>query len=263
MKIVQVDAFSGVAFKGNPAAVCVLEAMPEEEQMQLIAREMNLSETAFVVPMGESEYEIRWFTPSCEVELCGHATLASAHVLWENDHEPGTHVSFRSKGGPLSAQRGEDGWIELDFPAKPPQECEPPTGLLEGLGVLEPEFIGRSQYDYLVAVANLGELSELSPDLGAIAKVEARGVIVTAPDGQDFDFQSRFFAPAAGVNEDPVTGSAHCVLAPYWSQRLGKTELRAYQASQRGGSLRLRHRDERVILGGQAVTVMRGELLLG
>ena len=224
-----------------------------------VAREMNLAETAFLVPQGDG-YDLRWFTPSVEVDLCGHATLASAHVLWEDGHlEPGVQARFHTKSGLLTAdQRGA--WIELDFPATPASRAEPPAGLMEALGA-KPQFVGRSRFDYLVEIEDEATVRRLDPDLGAVARVKARGVIVTSRANKGkYDFVSRFFAPQSGVPEDPVTGSAHCALAPYWSAKLGKKELMAFQASARGGELRLRLEGDRVRLGGQAVTVLRGEL---
>ncbi|MGE0494888.1 MAG: PhzF family phenazine biosynthesis protein [Vulcanimicrobiota bacterium] len=256
MRIYQVDAFTDRPFRGNPAAVCVLEQPAEPGWMQSLALEMNLSETAFVHREGDG-YQIRWFTPTAEVALCGHATLASAHVLW---HELGGEgpLTFGSLSGPLGATRQAD-WIELDFPAKLESACQPPAGLLEALGA-EPVYVGRNQFDYLVELASEEAVRELAPDLGALARVEARGVIVTARGQAEVDFVSRFFAPAVGVPEDPVTGSAHCCLGPFWASRLDKQRLLAYQASSRGGVVRVTVRGQRVGLAGQAVTVMVAEL---
>ena len=263
MNVQVIDAFTSRPFEGNPAAVCLLSEMPDETLMQAIAAEMNLSETAFVVPEGEQEYRIRWFTPAAEVDLCGHATLASAHALWESGQVAGEEISFVCKSGRLGARRdGET--IVLDFPAKPAASCDPPEGLLEALGVARPEHVARSQYDYLVVLKSAEEVRKLAPDFGVLTRVKARGVIVTAPaeDGAGHDFVSRFFAPAVGVNEDPVTGSAHCCLAVYWSERLGKSRMLAHQASRRGGEVRVEHRGDRVDLGGSAVTVMSGTLAI-
>lgn len=256
IELVVVDAFTDRPFGGNPAAVCVLQSEAPEGWMQSVASEMNLSETAFLVPEGEGT-KIRWFTPRVEVALCGHATLASAHALWEK--QPGRELRFASQSCPLSAERLEDGWIRLNFPATLAELAEPPAGLLEALGCT-PRWVGRSRHDYLVQLDHEGEVRELQPDLSALGRLPVRGIIVTAP-GEDYDFVSRFFAPAAGVPEDPVTGSAHCALAPFWAQRLGKTRMLAYQASQRGGRLRVEARGERVYLEGQAVTVSRVQLL--
>jgi len=225
-----------------------------------VAREMNLAETAFLVRQKDG-YDLRWFTPAVEVDLCGHATLASAHVLWEDGVlKPEAQARFHTKSGLLTADR-RDGLIELDFPATPASAAPPPAGLIEAVGA-KATFVGRSRFDYLVEVDSEATVRALDPDLGALSRVEARGVIVTsrADSKSAFDFVSRFFAPRSGVPEDPVTGSAHCALTPYWSAKLGKEELRAFQASPRGGELRLRLVGDRVRIGGQAVTVLRGEL---
>ena len=257
--IVQVDAFTDQPFAGNPAAVCVLDAPAEESWMRDVAREMNLSETAFL-HLEEDDYRLRWFTPEVEVDLCGHATLASAHVLWESEKlKSAEPARFRTKSGLLVATR-HDEWIEMDFPATPPTAENAPVGLLESIGVLA-SYVGRSKFDYLVEVASEEEVRRLRPDLGALGRIDARGVIVTArSQSPDYDFVSRFFAPAAGVDEDPVTGSAHCCLTPYWAERLGLEEMEARQLSARGGRARVRLAGDRVILCGQAVTVMAGEL---
>jgi predicted PhzF superfamily epimerase YddE/YHI9 len=264
LRITQVDAFTDRPFAGNPAAVCILSTGADPGWMQNVAREMNLAETAFLVRQRDG-YDLRWFTPEVEVDLCGHATLASAHVLWEEGHiAPGAQARFHTKSGLLTADRS-GAWIELDFPATPAAAAPPPAGLLEALRIATPAFVGRSRFDYLVEVADEATVRALAPDLGALANVQARGVIVTsrADGGKGYDFVSRFFAPQSGVPEDPVTGSAHCALAPYWSAKLGKKQLVAYQASPRGGMLRLRLDGDRVKLGGQAVTVLRGELTAG
>jgi len=258
--ITQVDAFTSQPFAGNPAAVCILPKAAEERWMRDVAREMNLSETAFLVPQ-DGGYNLRWFTPAVEVDLCGHATLASAHVLWEEGHlAAGAQARFHTRSGLLLAdRRGE--WIEMDFPAKPEAAAEPPADLAAALG-LTPVYVGRNQFDYLVEVESAAALRGAQPDHGVLRKLPVRGIIVTArSDTPEFDFISRFFAPGSGVDEDPVTGSAHSCLGPYWSQRLGKTEFVAYQASPRGGVVRVRCSGERVYLGGQAVTVLRGELI--
>ncbi|HYT71569.1 MAG TPA: PhzF family phenazine biosynthesis protein [Gemmatimonadales bacterium] len=260
LRIVQVDAFTDRPFAGNPAAVCLLSAPGEERWMQDVAREMNLSETAFLHPENDG-YRLRWFTPAVEVALCGHATLASAHVLWEDGHLPrGQPARFHTKSGLLKADaKGE--WIELDFPATLATPAEPPGGLVEALG-MTPRWIGRSTFDYLLEVESEDVVRRLTPDFAALARVKARGIIVTSrATTPGYDFVSRFFAPRAGVNEDPVTGSAHCALTPFWSERLKKTEMTAYQASPRGGVVRVRLAGDRVVLGGQAVTVLRGELV--
>ncbi len=258
--VYQVDAFTRRAFAGNPAAVCVLPEPRDEEWMKDVAREMNLSETAFLVQRADG-YNLRWFTPAVEVELCGHATLASAHILWEAGFlEPDQQARFHTLSGLLTAERAGD-WIELDFPAKPDEPASPTEELLRGLGVT-PEYVGKSEFDYIVEVDSEQTVRNLKPDFTLLMRADARGIIVTSrSDSPGYDFVSRFFAPAVGVNEDPVTGSAHCVLGPFWSKRLGKEELVAYQASARGGVVKVRLAGPRVKLGGQAVTVMRGELL--
>ena len=260
LRITQVDSFTNRPFAGNPAGVCILPKPAEPAWMLNVAREMNLAETAFLVKQRDG-YDLRWFTPSVEVDLCGHATLASAHVLWEDGLLAlDTQARFHTKSGLLTADR-RDRWIELDFPATPAAPAPTPAGLPDALGA-KPLFVGRSKFDYLVEIDGEATVRKLDPDLSAIARVEARGVIVTSRADQKsaYDFVSRFFAPQSGVPEDPVTGSAHCALAPYWSTKLGKNELIAYQASSRGGELRLRIEGERVKIGGQAVTVLRGEL---
>jgi predicted PhzF superfamily epimerase YddE/YHI9 len=266
LDLYQVDAFTDRAFAGNPAAVCLLPEPRAAEWMQHVAREMNLSETAFLQPRG-TDYDLRWFTPATEVELCGHATLASAHVLWETGRlDPGEPARFHTLSGLLTAERrpgppGETDWIELDFPAKPAAEVALPPGLAAAIGA-EPVFAGKSRFDYLLELGSEAEVRAVTPDFGRLRQVPVRGVIVTARAAQGlFDFVSRFFAPGSGVDEDPVTGSAHCTLGPFWASRLGKEELLAYQASARGGVIRVRLAGDRVKLAGQAVTVLRGHLL--
>lgn len=259
-QITQVDAFTAAPFGGNPAAVCVLLEPADARWMQQVAREMNLAETAFLHRQ-EDGFSLRWFTPAVEVDLCGHATLASAHVLWEEGHlRPEEQARFYTRSGLLTADRRGD-WIEMDFPATPAAPAEPPRELAQALGV-EFAYVGRSQFDYLVEVDSEETVRALKPDINLLGRVSTRGVIVTSRSASpEYDFVSRFFAPGVGVNEDPVTGSAHCTLALFWSQRLDKSELRAYQASPRGGVLRVRVTGERVGIAGQAVTVLRGELL--
>ncbi len=263
LRIVQVDAFTAQPFHGNPAAVCILAAPRDERWMQDVAREMNLSETAFL-HRRDGGYELRWFSPATEIALCGHATLASAHVLWTEGHLPvGQQARFHTASGWLTAdQRGE--WIELDFPATPAARAAAPRGLAAALGLPEePRWVGRSQFDYLIEVASETAVRGLEPDFTSLERVEARGIIVTSrASGAPYDFVSRFFAPRAGIREDPVTGSAHCALTPFWSERLGKDELLAYQASPRGGVIRVRADGNRVSLAGQAVTVLEGDLVL-
>src|SRR5579883_1663540 len=261
IRIVQVDAFTNLPFAGNPAAVCVLEKPRPDEWLRNVAREMNLSETAFLVPQNGG-FNLRWLTPAVEVDLCGHATVASAHVLWEDGHLPaGQQARFHTRSGLLTADRRGD-WIELNFPAKSAEPAEAPAGLLSSLGLSRAAFVGRNAWDYLVEVDSEATLRGLSPGHTALRKIPVRGVIVTArPEGGEFDFVSRFFAPGSGVDEDPVTGSAHTALGPYWAGKLGKKEFTAFQASARGGVVRVRVDGDRVILGGQAVTVMTGDLL--
>lgn len=260
LRITQVDAFTDMPFAGNPAAVCLLPATRDEGWMQSVAREMNLSETAFLVRQADG-FGLRWFTPAVEVALCGHATLASAHVLWEEGHlPPAQQARFHTKRGLLTGDRAGE-WIELDFPAKRDEPAPPPPGLAEALGVT-PKYVGRNQFDYLVEVDAEDTVRRLAPNHAALAALPVRGVIVTSRAASaGYDFVSRFFAPGAGVPEDPVTGSAHCALGPFWQARLGKSELVAYQASPRGGIVRVRVAGDRVTLGGKAVTVLRGELL--
>ena len=260
VRVVQVDAFTNRPFAGNPAAVCVLSEPPTDQWMRDVAREMNLSETAFLTPLADG-YSLRWFTPAVEVDLCGHATVASAHVLWEDRHlPPGAQARFHTRSGLLLADRRGD-WIELDFPAKPAAPADAPAGLLTALGLERAVAVGRSAFDFLVEVDSEAGVRALSPDHTALKKISVRGVIVTSRSATpEFDFVSRFFAPGAGVDEDPVTGSAHTTLGPWWAARLGKTEFTAFQASARGGVVRVRLLGDRVILGGQAVTVMTGDL---
>ncbi len=258
--IVQVDAFTNRPFTGNPAAVCVLPEAHEEGWMQQVAQEMNLAETAFLVRQ-EDGYNLRWFTPLVEVDLCGHATLASAHVLWETGQlAKGTQARFYTKSGLLTAdQQGE--WIELNFPVTPEQEVAEPAHLLQALGV-PAQYIGKNKFDYLIEVDSEEVVHNVRPNFSQLRMVDARGIIVTSrASTEGYDFVSRFFAPLVGIDEDPVTGSAHCSLAPYWSKKLGKDVMTGYQASSRGGVVRVRLDGERVRLGGQAVTVLRGELV--
>jgi PhzF family phenazine biosynthesis protein len=260
MKLIQVDAFTNAAFSGNPAAVCLLDQERDAEWMQRVGAEMNLSETAFLLRRDDG-FSLRWFTPAVEVALCGHATLASAHALWEEGVLARDEVArFHTKSGLLTAERRGD-WIELDFPAKKEQKAEPAEGLLEALGA-KAVYVGRNDWDYLVEVATEHEVRTMSPDHTRLRHIPVRGVIVTARGTNEYDFISRFFAPGSGIDEDPVTGSAHTCLAPFWAARLGKNEMIGYQASARGGIVRVRVEGDRVKLGGQAVTVMRGELLV-
>jgi PhzF family phenazine biosynthesis protein len=257
--IVVVDAFTDRPFAGNPAAVCLLEREADERWMQSVAAELNLSETAFLRRDADG-FRLRWFTPATEVALCGHATLASAHHLWESGSLPGTvPARFHTKSGLLTAaRRGE--WIEMDFPAKPEQQAAASPELARAIGA-NPAYLGASQFDCLVELGSEAEVRGLEPDAGLLAGLRWRGVIVTSrASTPGYDFVSRFFAPKVGVREDPVTGSAHCVLGPYWKKRTGKDDFIAYQASPRGGVVKVGVRGDRVLLGGQAVTVWRGEL---
>ncbi|HVO84897.1 MAG TPA: PhzF family phenazine biosynthesis protein, partial [Syntrophobacteria bacterium] len=257
IRIYQVDAFTNRPFAGNPAGVCILPGPVEAEWMQKIAREMNLSETAFLWRL-EDGFSLRWFTPAVEVELCGHATLASAHILWETRTLARRHEArFHTLSGLLTATRGVDG-IEMNFPATPEDPAAILPELIQSLGV-EPRYVGRSIFDYLVEVGSEAEVKDLKPDFVLLRQIPIRGVMVTSrASSPGFDFVSRFFAPSVGIDEDPVTGSAHCCLGPYWADKLGKEEMVAYQASARGGTLRVRVDDDRVYIGGQAVTVLRG-----
>jgi len=259
--IVQVDSFTDRAFAGNPAGVCIMERSRNEQWMRNVAREMNLAETAFVVPRADGAFDLRWFTPVVEVDLCGHATLAAAHVLWETSQLGSDRpAQFHTKSGLLTCVR-RGGWIEMDFPGTAPTPAPAPPGMLDALGCKSAAFLGKTRFDYLVEVSDEATLRAMAPDFGKLKNTEARGVIVTARATlAGFDFVSRFFAPGAGVDEDPVTGSAHCALAPYWSAKLGKKQMTAFQASARGGVVRVEVRGDRVMLAGQAVTVIRGEL---
>ena len=261
MKLLTIDAFTDQPFRGNPAAVCLLDREREAEWMQHVAAEMNLSETAFLLRQADG-WSLRWFTPAVEVDLCGHATLASAHALWGEKEDAATVLRFHTRSGLLTATRDGD-WIELDFPAKREQRVDPPPELLDALGVRDAVYVGRNQFDYLVELRSEDEIRALQPDHAALRKLPVRGVIVTSrgANGQ-YDFVSRFFAPGSGLDEDPVTGSAHSCLAPYWSPRLGKDSFVAYQASARGGFLRVRVDGDRVKMAGRAVTVLRGELVV-
>ncbi len=260
MKIYQVDAFTDKPFTGNPAGVCVLADPKDDTWMQNVAREMNLSETAFLLKQSDG-FRLRWFTPAVEVELCGHATLASAHILWETGLLDGRESArFYTLSGLLTAARRQGG-IELDFPAVPDEEAQAPPGLTETLGAKIVNFRG-SRFDHLVEVGSEEIVRSLRPDLTRLKALPVRGVMVTSRASMPgFDFVSRFFGPAVGIDEDPVTGSAHCCLGPYWSKRLGRTEMLAYQASARGGVVGVTVMGDRVRLRGQAVTVLVAELI--
>ncbi|UCE55020.1 MAG: PhzF family phenazine biosynthesis protein [Desulfobacterales bacterium] len=260
LEIFQVDAFTHTPFKGNPAAVCILPQEGDKDWMQLLANEMNLSETAFLYRYKDG-YNLRWFTPAVEVDLCGHATLASAHILWETGQlAPDQQARFYSRSGLLTAERQDD-WIQLDFPSEPEEETDAPEKLGEALGI-SAQYVGKNRFDYLIEVDSEEAIRSMKPDFRLLSTIGSRGFIVTSlADSTEFDFVSRFFAPGAGINEDPVTGSAHCCLGPYWQKRLGKKDFSAYQASPRGGVIKVQVAGERVILAGQAITVMRSTLI--
>jgi predicted PhzF superfamily epimerase YddE/YHI9 len=255
----QIDAFTDTAFGGNPAAVCVLDDSADADWMQDVAREMNLSETAFVVRREDGDWSLRWFTPGAEVDLCGHATLASAHFLWDlaliAPEEP---ARFHTRSGVLTCVR-EDAWIMMDFPALPAEAATAPDGLAAALGA-QPIAVWRSTWDILAEFATAQEVRDLDPDFRALLPFAERGVLVTAPGDGPYDFVSRFFAPVHRIDEDPVTGSAHCILTPFWGERLGKSQMLAYQASRRGGILKVATNGDRIKLGGKAITVMTGTL---
>jgi len=258
--ILQVDAFTSTAFGGNPAGVCVLEQPRDEAWMQLVAREMNVAETAFLERRSDGDFDLRWFTPTNEVDLCGHATLASAHALWE-DGETATLLRFHTRSGVLAATRRGD-WIDLDFPATPDEPIDPPPGLLDSLGVA-PRYVGRSRFDFLVELGSESDVLVVRPDFRRLADLDARGVIVTSPSRTPgVDFVSRYFAPAFGIDEDPATGSTHCCLGPFWAARTGKREFVARQLSTRGGELHVAVNGTRVRLSGRAITVLRGDFLV-
>lgn len=258
-----IDAFTNERFKGNPAAVCFLDEAIPDSHMQDIAAEMNLSETAFVLADG-SGFSLRWFTPRAEVDLCGHATLAAAHALWDTGRlTEKEEAIFNTKSGILTVERDGE-WAIMDFPAEPTEPVTAPKELIEALGLI-PRYVGRNRMDYLVEVDSEVTVRTLQPDFQLLKTLQARGVIVTsAADKREadasYDFVSRAFFPGIGVDEDPVTGSAHCALAPYWGKRLRRDELIGCQASERGGFVRVQLKGERVLLSGQAVTVLRGEL---
>lgn len=263
VRFVQVDAFTSEPFSGNPAAVVVLTAPRDDEAwLQHVAREMNLSETAFLHRRPDGSFDLRWFTPTVEVDLCGHATLASAHALWEQGQiQPNQTAQFHTRSGLLTAVHDGE-LIELDFPATPDTECDAPAGLVEALGVT-PRYVGKSRFDYLVELENEDAVRATTPNFAGLATFGVRGVMITSASATPgTDFVSRFFAPGAGIDEDPVTGSAHCCLGPFWGRKLGKTEFVARQLSTRGGVVRVKLDGDRVTLGGQAVTVMKGEILV-
>jgi PhzF family phenazine biosynthesis protein len=253
IQLYQIDAFTSRVFTGNPAAVCPLEKWLAEDLMQAIAMENNLSETAFFVPLDQG-YHIRWFTPASEVDLCGHATLASAHVLFTYLDPARTKVSFQSRSGPLTVSKQEE-LLAMDFPSQPPKPSEAPEILLEGLG-RKPLEVHCSE-DYFLVFSSEKEIVDMEPDMTKLKKVDKRGIIVTAK-GDKVDFVSRFFAPKYGIAEDPVTGSAHCALVPFWAKKLGKRDLIAHQVSKRGGELFCKDQGDRVVISGRAVAYMQG-----
>ena len=257
-----VDAFTNQPFAGNPAAVVPLEEWKDDQWLQNVAMEMNLAETAYLVP-NATGYDLRWFTPKVEVDLCGHATLASAIVLTHlGKLADESDVSFSTRSGILRAER-HGSRFQLDFPINPEKACESPTGLVESLNVI-PQHVGRNKFDYLVEVESEGVLRAIAADFKLLATVNCRGIIVTArSEGAEYDFVSRFFAPAVGIDEDPVTGSAHCCLADFWGKRLNETKMVGYQASARGGVVHVEVRGERVILGGEGIIFAEGKLAVG
>ena len=263
-KITVVDAFADRPFAGNPAAVCVLPGPAPERWMKDVARELNLSETAFLHPIDGGAFTLRWLTPSVEVDLCGHATLASAHVLGSEGHvSPEATLRFSTRSGTLTAvSHGPE--IELDFPSLPVDPVDEPEGLDRALGA-EVVSTWSTRMDLLVELRDEATVRALAPDFAALATIPARGVIVTSrsAEGGSHDFVSRFFAPQSGIDEDPVTGSAHCALAVFWGDRLGRSEMVGYQASEHGGTVRVRREGDRVKLGGRAVTIWRGEMVDG
>ena len=257
----QVDAFTTQLFAGNPAAVCPLTAFLPDAVMQSIAAENNLSETAFFIPK-DDHYHIRWFTPNNEVKLCGHATLATAFVIFNFLDKQCNSVTFDSLSGLLHVKKLANGSMQLDFPVIAIEQVEPPTVLVAGLGI-PPKAVYRSTQDYLVIFDNREQIVSLKPDFNKLLDVDLRAVIISSETMDEYDFVSRFFAPKCGIPEDPVTGSAHCILAPYWAKQLNKTVLRAKQLSQRGGELLCEVKENRVLLTGNAVLFMRGEIFIG
>lgn len=259
LTIYQADAFTDKLFGGNPAAVCPLQEWLPEETMQQIALENNLSETAFIVPKG-TDYEIRWFTPAVEVDLCGHATLATAHICFTELKHPAKKITFHSKSGPLTVHQSEYGYT-MDFPIDAIQAVDTPLQMVEALGGVTPIATFKGSTDYLVLLDSQQTVAQLKPNYGVMATIPARGIIVTAK-GETVDIVSRFFGPQSGIDEDPVTGSAHTTLAPFWAKKLGKTSLTAQQLSQRGGNLFCELKEERVLISGNSVTYMKGSIFL-
>ncbi len=261
MTVTVVDAFADRPFSGNPAAVCVLDAPAPERWMRNLAAEMNLAETAFVTPGPDGAFGLRWLTPETEVDLCGHATLATAHLLYETARLGDEPARFDTKSGRLTVRQTGDATYVMDFPATPPAAAPLPDGFVEAFGVT-PVWSGRSRFDVFAVLDDEAAVRALAPDLGAVARIDARGVIVTAQAdlATEADVVSRFFAPGAGVPEDPVTGSAHCAIGPYWAERLGRDRLDCVQASRRGGRIGVTVLEDRVDLVGRAVTVYHAEL---
>ncbi len=259
-KIYHVDSFTDKPFSGNPAGVCILEGAADDKWMQNVAKEMNLSETAFLYPE-KNGYNLRWFAPDAEVDLCGHATLASAHIIWEKGFaEKYETLRFFTKSGDLTAN-SEDEWIQLNFPVLPEEQTDAPEEIIDALGI-EPIYTGRNAFDYLVEVASEDELRAIQPDFSKLSKITTRGVCVTAiASSADCDFVSRLFAPAIGIPEDPVTGSTHCCLGPYWMKKLNKNNFISYQASERGGFLKVKVVEDRVLISGKAITVIESRIL--
>ncbi len=254
--IFQIDAFTTRRFAGNPAAVMPMDSFLADGVLQAIAAENNLAETAFLVPDGD-DYRIRWFTPTVEVPLCGHATLASAAVVMQRLQPGRRQVTFQSASGPLTVNRTESGYV-MDFPARLAERVASPPGLADALGVVPIEVLADA-FNYTALLESARVVRELTPDIAAIVRLDRAGLIVTAPGDADYDFVSRYFAPAKGIPEDPVTGGAHCMLAPYWAKRLGKTTFNAYQASRRGGQINCRLAGNRVELEGSCVFYLEGE----
>ncbi len=260
LKIYQADAFTNQLFGGNPAAVCPLQAWLPDEIMQKIALENNLAETAFFVPDGD-DFMLRWFTPELEIDLCGHATLASAHILFTELGFAGDRISFKTKVAGTLVVSKRDNLYTLDFPSRPPQNCEVPDILLEALGGNTTPSIIQKSRDYFLVYESEADIINLKPDFALMAKLDVIGIIVTAP-GEEVDFVSRFFAPSCSVPEDPVTGSAHCTLIPYWAKRLDKNSMHAYQLSARKGEIWCENKADRVLISGKAITYLRGEIFV-
>jgi PhzF family phenazine biosynthesis protein len=258
--IFTVDAFTEKPFSGNPAAVCLLKEALDDSVMQKIAFELNLAETAFV-HKEEDAYRLRWFTPASEVDLCGHATLASAHIMWEEKVVPQDKpIHFNTKSGILITKM-KNGEIEMDFPAIPEKEVSYPEDLVHALGGVEPKYVGMTKWNYLVELPSEVAVRAVQPVFEKLLGLPGWGTIITAKsEHNEYDFVSRFFAPEKGVMEDPVTGSAHCALGPYWQKKLGKKEFKAYQASERGGKVGVRVEGDRVFLSGKALTMIKGEI---